>query len=604
MCRIFAAALRDRDVAPVIFSGLKKLEYGGYDSAGIATISENKLCVRKDSGKLDEIERKHGLSKLPGRIGIGHNRWATHGAPTALNAHPHLDCTSTIAVVHNGIIDNFDRIKSDLIKRGHRFASRTDTEVVAHLIEEKIKRGMNLVDACESAMKELRGSFALAVLYSNEPDKIVLMRNESPLLLGIGEDGMFASSDPVAFIEFTRKMIPLENGDIAVITPSSYEIRRDGKVVSRKVMEVTWSVEEATKGGYPHFMLKEIMEQPQSLRYALNLQEKYLEILADLLDKSKHVYLVACGTSYHSCMAASYIYSRLAALPVIPVVASEFPQQYGRAVNVDSSILFVSQSGETADVLKAAEVARNRAATILAITNVLGSTLTRIARAYLHQHSGPEIGVAATKTYTGQLMVHLQLALTLAKKRGKVSQSEIDHMMEQMESIPSIMERVLQDKVKLVEKLAEKYVDEKHFFFLGRGVNTATAYEGRLKLLEVSYTPATAYPAGESKHGPIALIEEGFPGIFIAPRDSTRDLILGNMMEMKARGAKIITIGEEGDDELRKLSDDYIPMPSVHELLTPIIYVGPLQLFAYFMAVKKGLDPDKPRNLAKSVTVI
>ncbi len=374
-------------------------------------------------------------------------------------------------------------------------------------------------------------------------------------------------------------------------------------MVSRKITIVSWSVEEASRGGYPHFMLKEIMEQPQSLRYALNLQEKYLEIVADLLDKSKNVYLVACGTSYHSCLAASYIYSYLAALPTIPVVASEFSQQYGRAVNVDSSVLFISQSGETADVLRAADMARNRAATVLAVINVLGSTLTRVARAYLHQQSGPEIGVAATKTYTGQLMVHLQLALTLAKRRGKVSQSEIDDMLEQMESIPYTMEWVLKDKQKLIERLAEKYLDKRHFFFLGRGINTATALEGRLKLLEVSYTPATAYPAGESKHGPIALIEEGFPVIFVAPRDSTRELIVGNIMEMKARGAKVITIGEEEDEELRSLSDDYIPMPPMHELLTPIIYIGPLQLFAYYTAVKKGLDPDKPRNLAKSVTV-
>ncbi len=375
-------------------------------------------------------------------------------------------------------------------------------------------------------------------------------------------------------------------------------------MVSRKTLHLTWSVEEATKGGYSHFMLKEIFEQPQSLRYALNLQQFYVNVLAELLDRARTSYLVGSGTSYHSCLAGSYIFSNLAALPTVPCIASEFIQQYGRSINVDSAVLFVTQSGETADVLKCAEYARSRAATVLAITNVLGSTITRVARAYLLQQSGPEIGVAATKTYTAQLIVHLQLALALAKRRGKLSQSEMDNIKDGLKRMPEIIEYVLNKHKSTMEFLAERYMDKKHFFFLGRGINTATAYEGRLKLLEVSYTPATALAAGESKHGPIALIEKGFPVIFIAPRDSTRSLIIGNIMEMKARGAEIITLGEEGDDELRKLSDCFIPMPPMDEIFTPIAYIIPLQLFAYYMAVKKGLDPDKPRNLAKSVTVL
>ncbi|MHC1586582.1 MAG: SIS domain-containing protein, partial [Candidatus Hecatellaceae archaeon] len=328
-------------------------------------------------------------------------------------------------------------------------------------------------------------------------------------------------------------------------------------------------------------------------------------LMAELLDRAKIVYLVAAGTSYHSCLAASYIYSKLAALSTIPVIASEFPDQYGRAINVDSTVLLVSQSGETADVLNAAEFARLRAATLLGITNVLGSTLTRITRAYLLQQSGPEIGVAATKTYTTQLLVHAQLALYLGRKRGKLSQSEVDYYFEALQATPNLVEQVLRAHAKTMRRLARKYLSSGHFYFLARGINTATALEGRLKLLEISYTPATAYPAGESKHGPIALIEKGFPTIFIAPKDETRKTIVGNIMEMKARGARIITLGAEDDEELKKLSNDYVAMPpDVPDILTPIVYIIPLQLFAYYMAVEKGLDPDKPRNLAKSVTVV
>ncbi|RLI24205.1 MAG: glutamine--fructose-6-phosphate transaminase (isomerizing), partial [Candidatus Hecatellales archaeon] len=429
---------------------------------------------------------------------------------------------------------------------------------------------------------------------------------ESPLLLGLSDKGNFASSDTVAFIDHTKTVIPLDSGELAEITPTSHTILRiaDGKPVEKKTVTLEWSLEEASREGYPHYMLKEIFEQPRALRYSLNLQRLYLELTAELLDRSKTVYLVAAGTSYHSCLAGSYMYSKLAALPTIPVVASEFIEQYGRSVNVDSAVLLVSQSGETADVLAAAEYARLRAATLLAITNVLGSTLTRITRAYLLQQSGPEIGVAATKTYTSQLLVHLQIALHLGRKRGKLSQAEVDYYREALQKTPQLAEEVLKSHSKLMEQLAKQYRDKKHFYFLARGLNTATALEGRLKLLEISYTPATAYPAGESKHGPIALIEKDFPVIFIAPKDGDRKLIMGNIMEMKARGAEIITLGAEDDEELKELSNSYVPMPEVPEILTPIIYIIPLQLFAYYMAVEKGLDPDKPRNLAKSVTVL
>jgi len=608
MCRIFAVARRSGDVAPQIRLGLKRLEYGGYDSAGIAAIHEGELFMKKDAGKIDDIHARLNLDDIPGSIGIGHTRWATHGGPSYINAHPQTDCTQRIALVHNGIIENFLPLKKELQDKGHKFVSKTDTEVVSHLLEEYVKDGMNLKDASLSVARNLQGSFALAIVSTYQPDTIVCIRKDSPLLLGLGTDGNYCASDVVAFLDHTKRAIPLETGDMALITPDSYETIRyaDGKRIDRKEFTISWTTELAQKEGHPHFMLKEILEQPRSLRYVLSQQELYLDLLAELLDRAKSVFLVAAGTSYHSCLAATYMYSKLAALPTTPVIASEFVEQYGRAVNVDSAILFLSQSGETADVLQAADHARlQRAATVLGVCNVLGSTLTRIARAYVLQQSGPEIGVAATKTYTAQLLVHAQLAMRLARKRGKVSQVEADEVNEAVKTVPSLAEKVLEDHKETIMALAKKYANKPCFYFLGRGINTATALEGRLKLLEVAYIPSIAYPAGESKHGPISLVEEGFPIVFIAPRDETRQTMMGNIMEMKARGARIITIGQVDDSELAEQSDEYLAMPEeIPDILTPILYVMPLQLFAYYAAVEKGLDPDKPRNLAKSVTVV
>lgn len=607
MCRLFAAALKGGPVAPILKSGLKRLEYGGYDSAGMATVHEGRVFLRKDAGKIDEVDAKLRFGEMPGSVGVAHTRWATHGAPTKVNAHPHLDCEGAIAVVHNGIIENFLDLKAELVDKGHAFKSKTDTEVVAHLIEENLKRGASFREACLEAARRLKGSYALAIASSREPNKIIVVREKSPLLLGVSNEGVFASSDAVAFIDRTKTVVPLDSGEMAEISPSSYAIFKvsDGGAVAKKALSLQWSVEDASREGYPHFMLKEIFEQPRALQYTLNLQKHYLELMAELLDRSRTIYLVAAGTSHHSCIAASYIYSRLAALPTIPALASEFVEQYGRAINVDSTLLLVSQSGETADVLNAAEYARMRAATLLGITNVLGSTLTRITRAYLLQQSGPEIGVAATKTYTAQLLVHLQIALHLGKKRGKLSQMEVDYYLDTLQKVPELAERVLNECNGKVKELARKYLKKGHFYFLARGINTATAMEAKLKLLEISYTPSTAYPAGESKHGPISLIEKGFPVMFIAPKDETRKLIEGNIMEMKARGAEIITLGASDDEGLKSLSDEYLGMPpDIPDILTPIIYILPLQLFAYYVAVEKNLDPDKPRNLAKSVTVL
>jgi len=606
MCGIFGCILKNGNAAPIIHDALKRLEYRGYDSVGVATLHGNNLFIKKDRGKIDEVHALHNLDDLPGRVGIGHTRWATHGAPYQANAHPHTDCGEQIAVVHNGIIENFAELRSELEERGHIFRSKTDTEVISHLIEEKLREGLAFVEAVREAIKQLDGSYAIAVLWVKEPDKIVCARKESPLVVGIGENAVYYASDIPAFLPLTNKAVIVQDGEMVVLSDEGYEIRGilDWTPVTREPEVIDWTPEMSEKQGFPHFMLKEIHEQPSCLKNILRLQEKYLELITTFLDRAGEVFLVACGTSYHACLAASYMFSKLAFLATHPVIASEFVEQHGKAVNIDSTLLVVSQSGETADTLAAVECARQRAATVLGLTNVVGSTLTRVARVYICQQSGPEIGVAATKTFTSQLSVLSQLALRLAKKRGKISHVEIEELEEKLEQMPDIVETIIQTQEEKVKQLAKKYRDKQCFFFLGKGISSASALEGRLKLMEIAYAPSIAYPAGESKHGPISLIEPGFPVIFICPKDDTHKTIVGNIMEMKARGASIIVIVEEGDEEIKSLADDYIEIATgLPEVLSPIPYVVPLQLFAYYMAVERKCDPDMPKNLAKSVTV-
>lgn len=606
MCGIAALALKEGQASPLLHSVLKRLEYRGYDSAGIATLYEGKIFVKKDAGKIDEIHARLNFDNMPGNIGISHTRWSTHGAPTRENAHPHLDCKNTVAVVHNGVIENFLELKEALMERGHKFVSRTDTEVIAHLVEEGLDAGENLYNATVNALRRLRGSYALAIISTRAPNKIVCARNESPLVLGLSDSGTFCASDIPAVLPYTNKIIILNNGELALLEADSIIVKRisDGVTLSREAKVIEWSIEQAEKQGYPHFMLKEIHEQPKSLRNALRLQEQYLNLITTFLDRCEKIFLLAAGTSYYACIAASYMFSKLARLATYPVISSEFIENYGDSVGIDTVVLAVSQSGETYDTLKAVDYARMRAATILGITNVVGSTLTRVSRAYIVQQSGPEIGVAATKSYTAQVLVLTQLALKLAKVRGKLSQDEIDEVKASLHRIPETVETILETREEKIKEVARKYAREKLFLFLGRGISTATALEGRLKLLEISYTPSLAYPAGESKHGPISVVEDGTPAIFICPNDETRKDVIGNIMEMKARGAKIISLCEEGDQKIANLSDDIIEVPKqVHPILSPIPYIIPLQLLAYYIAVEKGLDPDKPRNLAKSVTV-
>jgi glucosamine--fructose-6-phosphate aminotransferase (isomerizing) len=608
MCGIFGCALRKGNAAPIIHAALKRLEYRGYDSVGEATISDGTLYVKKDRGKIDEVHKIHNLDDLPGSIGIGHTRWATHGAPLQVNAHPHLDCSGQIAVIHNGIIENFAELRQDLESHGHVLKSKTDTEVIAHLIEEGFNNrpSTSFADVVLEVVRKLEGSYSIAAISTKEPDKIVCARNESPLVIGVADEGFYCASDIPALLPLTRKTVIVENGEVVTLSPEDCGIKRilDSSIVVRKPRLIDWSPEMAVKGGYPHFMLKEIHEQPQTLRNTLRLQEHYLDLMATFLERAREVFLVACGTSYHACLAASYMFSKLAFLGTYPAIASECVEQHGKSIGIDSTILAVSQSGETSDTLAAVMAARERAATVLGLTNVIDSTLTRTSRVYVDQQSGPEIGVAATKTFTSQVSVLAQLALRVAKKRGKVSQDEMDYLGERLRKLPDDAETIIRTQEEKAKQIAKKYRDAKAFLFLGRGISTATAYEGRLKLMEIAYVPAIAFPAGESKHGPIGLVEPGFPVVIVCPKDETHKTVIGNIMEMKARGASVIAVVEEGDQEIERLTDDYVEVPKgIGEVLSPILFVIPLQLLAYYMAVEKGLDPDMPRNLAKSVTV-
>jgi glucosamine--fructose-6-phosphate aminotransferase (isomerizing) len=606
LCGIFGCIIREGQAVKIITDGLKRLEYRGYDSTGVAIIDYNQMDIRKDKGRIDNVVNDLRINEMLGKIGIGHTRWATHGAPAMENAHPHTDGSESIALIHNGVIENYMELKDELIEKGHIFKSRTDTEVIPHLIEEEMKSDTGIQGAMLRVLRRLKGSYAVVVLSTHEPDKLYCARNESPLVLGISDNGTYCASDVPALLPFTNQVNYLRNGEMAVLDIDSYRIIKisDGSEIVRPTTTITWSPEMAEKQGYKHFMLKEINEQPTSLRDGLRLQERYLDLLTQFLDRGKEVFLVAAGTSYHSCLAGSYLFSKLARLTTFPVVSSEFMERYGSTVGIDSIVLTVSQSGETYDTLKAIDHARMRAATVLGITNTVGSTLTRVSRAYLIQQSGPEIGVAATKTFTSQVLVLAQMALRLAKNRGKLSQDELDDLEGKLNMVPDWVEESLTGNEELVKKLARDHIDEELFVFLGRGISSATALEGRLKLLEITYVPALAYPAGESKHGPISIIEEGVTCVFVCPRGDTHSHIIGSIMEMKSRGAHIISICEEGDEDIKRISDQVIEMPKgIPEELSPIIYVTPLQLLAYHLAVMKGLDPDKPRNLAKSVTV-
>ncbi|MEM3485483.1 MAG: glutamine--fructose-6-phosphate transaminase (isomerizing) [Candidatus Methanomethyliaceae archaeon] len=598
MCGIFGCLCDG--ASKILLEGLKRLEYRGYDSVGIALINGDELFVEKNKGKIDEFILGLDEARLKGEIGVGHTRWATHGAPSKENAHPHLDCSKRIAVVHNGVLENFLQLKEELLKKGHIFSSRTDSEVIPHLIEDYMNEGLTLKEALVKSMERVKGSAAIAVISTAEPGRIYCYRRDSPLIVGISDRGVFCASDIPAIMPYTRRVMVVPEDRLVILERSSIRME-DLKGVPYKTefTEVTWDLELAEKGGYPHFMIKEIFEQPRAIRDTLKIPTIFLDKAARLL--TGRIYLTGSGTSYHACLSASYIASSLIGIEMRPLISSEFADALLSFEN--STVIAVSQSGETADTLNAVKHAKSKGAKIVGITNTLGSSITNLSDAYICTQSGPEIGVAATKTFLTQLVALDLLSLRLGLVSGRFSESEYLSITRELESLPSMVERIL-SRADKIRDLALKYSTKENVFFLGRGANVATALEGALKLKEISYIHAEGYPAGESKHGPISLVEPNFLCVFVAPRDKTRNRIIGNIMEMKARGAEVFSVITDGDEELKEVSDEYFEVPQAHEILYPVLCTVPLQLLAYYAATFRGFDPDKPRNLAKSVTVL
>ncbi|NJE48159.1 glutamine--fructose-6-phosphate transaminase (isomerizing) [Thermococcus sp. 9N3] len=601
MCGIIGY-IGDRKACEVIVKGLKRLEYRGYDSVGVVTEENGKLYIKKGVGSVDEVTERLKLLDMPGKRGVGHTRWATHGVPNDINAHPQKDCTGKIALVHNGIIENFAELKKELVEKGHTFESDTDTEVIAHLIEEELKSNENFEEALRKALLKLKGSFALGIVYTEEPDRLYFVRNESPLVLGIGEGENFAASDVPAFLEYTNRVVFLDDMEYAVVTKDSWVVKRleTGEEVEKEVKTIDWTLEMAEKAGFEHFMLKEIFEQPRVLRDAIHGNAKVIGDVAREIADYEKIFIVAMGTSYHAGLVGKYLLQRLAKKVPIVEDASEFRYEFEDLIDENSLVIAITQSGETADTLAAMKLAKRRGAKVLAIVNVVGSMATRIADLTLYTHAGPEIGVAATKTYTTQLAVLTMLAIELARTLGTADEEYLKELEEGLRGIPDLIEDILNLNEPLRE-LAEGLKDRENFFYIGRGIGVPTALEGALKLKEISYIHAEGLSAGELKHGPLALIEDGVPVVAIAPKGRTFDKMLGNIEEAKARGAHIIALGSS--ERLREVSDAFIEMPDLDEILTPIPYIVPLQLLAYHLAVLRGNDPDKPRNLAKSVTV-
>src|SRR6266487_1963929 len=620
MCGI-VGYIGPKKVVPVVVEGLRKLEYRGYDSAGIAVVGQNgNLEIRRAPGKLRNLEEVIAKSPLDGTYGIGHTRWATHGRPTEENAHPHRDCTGKIVVVHNGIIENYLELKVKLQKEGHSFATETDTEIVAHLVEKNSQNGVPLEEAVRRSLKELRGIYALVFLSAKDPKKIVAARMGPPSVIGLGDGEYFVASDIPALLEHTREIFFLADGDIAVLTAQGVRVMdHDGCPVDRPTHHVAWDPIMAEKGGYKHFMQKEIFEQPRAVRDTLlgrisqDTGRVFLDEMAiteKQFSEFQQVRIVACGTSWHAGLAAKFMIERLARLPVEVDYGSEF--RYRDPI-LDSKTLTVciSQSGETADTIAAQREAKQKGSPTLAICNVLGSMITREAAGSILTHAGPEIGVASTKAFTSQLTALVLLAAYLGEVRGALSGDAAKHLLQEFTKIPHKIESILQaDQTGFYENLARQFFRCSDFLYLGRGIHYPIALEGALKLTEISYIHAEGYPAGEMKHGPNALIDENLPVVVLATRDPQDALsmvryekTMSNLKEVKARSGQVIALATEGDEEIKEAADHVLYIPAAPEELSPILEIVPLQLLAYHIAVRRGCDVDQPRNLAKSVTV-
>ncbi|MBI9072686.1 MAG: glutamine--fructose-6-phosphate transaminase (isomerizing) [Melioribacteraceae bacterium] len=609
MCGI-VGYIGEKKCAPIILEGLKRLEYRGYDSAGISFLNGNSSGVVKSVGKVSMLEEKLENQSLDYSIGIGHTRWATHGVPNEVNAHPHFNTDKSIYVIHNGIIENYQPIRKRLKAEGVEFVSDTDSEVLPHLIDGFIKKGMSLFEAVRYSLNEVQGTYGVAVISINEPDKIIVAKKGSPLVLGLGVGETFIASDVNALIAHTSRIVYFEDNEIAEVYKDRFYAKTiTDEKIEKEIIEVKMALDEIDKGGYDHFMIKEIMEQPESIfnsmRGRLLLGEGTarlggLDGFVERLCDSKRIILSACGTSWHACLVGEYMLEQFAEIPTEVEYASELRYR-NPIINPDDTFIFISQSGETADSLAAMEEAKRRGALVLGICNVVGSSIARKSDAGVYTHAGPEIGVASTKAFTSQLVVLALITLLIARRR-KVSLVDGMNIIQEMKKIPQKVEKILKLNDQ-IEKIAENFVDAKNFLYLGRGYNFPVALEGALKLKEISYIHAEGYPAAEMKHGPIALIDENMPAIFIAPKDSVYDKVISNIEEVKARNGKVIAIASEQDDKIDDLVDYVIKVPDTIRMLMPILTSIPLQLLAYHIAVKKGLNVDQPRNLAKSVTV-
>ncbi|WHZ15524.1 MAG: Glutamine--fructose-6-phosphate aminotransferase [isomerizing] [Nitrospira sp.] len=609
MCGI-VGYVGNQDAVPILLNGLSKLEYRGYDSAGVAVQRGEKIEIRRSVGKLINLQKSLEQKQVAGTCGIGHTRWATHGKPSEQNAHPHR--SESCVLVHNGIIENYVELKQRLVKDGYKFQSETDTEVVAHLIDKQMKKnGLCLADAVRAAAKEIRGSYAITVISEREPGMLVAARSGCPLVIGRTAEAAFVGSDVMAMLSHTRDVTFLEEGDVAEVTAGTVTFTDlDGRAVARKKTTVTWDASAAEKSGYPHFMLKEIHEQPQTILDTIRGRYSYESGEADLPDigltpkqfaEVGRIWIVACGTSWHAGLVGKYLLEEMVRTPVQVDIGSEFRYR-DPLIEKNDLFITISQSGETADTLAAAREAKQKGARVVSIVNVVGSTLARESDGVLYTHCGPEIGVASTKAFTSQLAALYMLALHLGRVRGVLSVADGKAWLDRLVTLPALVKHVLGREAEILA-IAKRYYKKSDFLYLARGINYPIALEGALKLKEISYIHAEGYAAGEMKHGPIALIDKDMPVVVLAPRDRLYEKTVSNLMEVKARRAPVIAFVAEGERELGKTADAVFTIPDVHPLLSPILFTIPLQLLAYHIAVLRGEDVDQPRNLAKSVTV-
>ncbi len=612
MCGI-VAYVGNREAYPLILKGLKRLEYRGYDSSGVALLENGELNIYKKKGKVSDLESELNGKQLTATIGIGHTRWATHGEPNDVNAHPHYSNNRRLSIIHNGIIENYASIKQNLIGKGHKFLSDTDTEVLIHFIENVQKEtGATLEAAVRLALKEVVGAYAIVVLSLDHPGQLIAARKGSPLVIGVGENEYFLASDATPIVEYTKDVVYLDDYEVAVISEGKLSIQHleSTKETIPYIQRLEMELETIEKGGYDHFMIKEIFEQPRSIadsmRGRLRADDAHLQLggLNDYLDKlaqSDRVVMIGCGTSWHAGLVAEYLFEELARINVEVEYASEF--RYRNPVIKENDIVIaISQSGETADTLAAIELAKSKGATIFGICNVVGSSIARATHAGAYTHAGPEIGVASTKAFTAQVTVLTLMAIAVAKRKGTISEETYRRLLIELETIPAKVEKVFENAAKIKE-IAFIFTYARNFIYLGRGLNFPVALEGALKLKEISYIHAEGYPAAEMKHGPIALIDEDMPVVFLATKDSSYEKIVSNIQEVKARKGRVIAIVTEGDTLIPGMVDFVIEVPNTHEILTPLVSVIPLQLLSYYIAVMRGRNVDQPRNLAKSVTV-